>query len=325
MPVFNASGYVGQAIDSIIAQSFQSWELIVINDGSTDSSLSVIQERATADARIKIVSRENRGLVYSLNEGVDLANGRWVARMDADDISRPQRFSKQLQALSTADAQVCGTAFRTFGTAWPRIRQHEQRDRALKIQLLFDTCFAHPSVMMDASIAKRYRYDDQAKFIEDYDLWVRMALGGIRFCNVSDVLLDYRIHAGQITSEYRLHQVDKRIRIARHYQAQSGLGREIEQVHELLLSRGLALSGRELASCVQALTRFSRSSGNPEGVIERNVMQFLGRHSGVGLSAMVNLVRGSELSLLNKAILLGMSALRPEQGGLLLSWLKKLR
>lgn len=325
MPVFNAYDYVGQAMDSIFAQNFQDWELIVINDGSTDASLSVIQDRARADARIKVISRENRGLIYSLNEGVDLANGRWVARMDADDISRPQRFSRQLQALSAAEAQVCGTAFRTFGAVWPTIRRHEQSDQALKIQLLFDTCFAHPSIMMDSVSAKKYRYDEQAKFIEDYDLWVRMALAGVRFCNVKEVLLDYRIHAAQVTAKYKSQQVDSRIRIAQRYQTQSGLGGEIEQVHAMLLSRGLELPVNELISCVNALRRLSGASGNPEGVVERNVVQFLGRHSRVAWSVMAALLRGSELTLFQKAMLLGMSALGPAQGGVLMAWLKKFR
>lgn len=88
LPVFNAEKYISEAVASILAQSFTNFELIVINDGSTDNTLNILKSYQV-DSRVILISRENRGLVESLNEGIDLASGEWVARMDADDIALP--------------------------------------------------------------------------------------------------------------------------------------------------------------------------------------------------------------------------------------------
>ena len=97
LPVYNAEEYISEALKSILNQTYDNLEVVVVNDGSTDHSLHVI--RSLADKRVKIISRENRGLVASLNEGIDAASGDYIARMDADDISHPERISKQIRLL----------------------------------------------------------------------------------------------------------------------------------------------------------------------------------------------------------------------------------
>ncbi|HAS7841575.1 TPA: glycosyltransferase family 2 protein, partial [Vibrio cholerae] len=116
MSVYNGEKYLGEAIDSILKQTFSDFEFIIINDGSTDKTLEIIKSYMKKDDRIVLVSRENKGLIVSLNEGLDLAKGQYIARMDADDISIKSRFEKQIEFLdSNPDIGVCGTWVEVFG------------------------------------------------------------------------------------------------------------------------------------------------------------------------------------------------------------------
>ena len=111
MPVYNAQLYVEKAIKSILTQTFIDFEFIILDDGSTDNSLNILEQYAKQDIRIRIISRENKGLIVSLNELVEQARGQYVARMDADDISRPERFAMQVDFLSkNTDHIVVGSS-----------------------------------------------------------------------------------------------------------------------------------------------------------------------------------------------------------------------
>ena len=121
LPVYNAEKYLAEAIDSILNQTFTDFEFIIINDGSTDNSLSILQSYQTQDSRIRLFSRENKGIVMTMNEGIDLARGEWLARMDADDIAMPSRFERQLQHLKETSADICGAWIEFFGNTRQRI------------------------------------------------------------------------------------------------------------------------------------------------------------------------------------------------------------
>ena len=107
MPVYNAQRYVAEAVQSILTQTMGDFEFIIIDDGSTDDSTRILRDWAQRDSRIRLVSRPNTGLCVALNEGLAMANGRYIARMDADDISLPQRFALQLEYLKTHEKLVC--------------------------------------------------------------------------------------------------------------------------------------------------------------------------------------------------------------------------
>lgn len=217
MPVFNAGVYLSEAIDSILNQTFSDFELIIINDGSTDDSLNLLKEYEGLDARIVLISRENRGLVSTLNEAVDLARGTWLARMDQDDISIPHRFERQLAWLEAADADMCGSWAKLFGTKDTRILKHAQTDAAIKLELLFGTPFAHPAVMMKTEYLKQLRYDKAWEKCEDYDLWERAARAGWKMGNIPEVLLLYRQHADQLSSKSFVSQQQLTQKIRRRY------------------------------------------------------------------------------------------------------------
>lgn len=221
LPVYNAAKHVEQAVRSILEQTCRHFELIIINDGSCDGSLEILQRLRNADERIVLVSRENRGLVRTLNEGIAMARGDWIARMDADDIALPQRFERQLAWLEASGADLCGSWFKRFGGAEPGVIRVRQDDEAIKMEMLFASPFAHPAVMMRAALIKTLRYDPQWEKAEDYDLWVRAAQAGWTMSNVPEILLLYRVHSDQISSSAaeRQRALARQIRLRywRHY------------------------------------------------------------------------------------------------------------
>lgn len=182
-------------------QSYSNFEFIIIDDGSTDSTLSILQKYAHLDSRITLISRENRKLVATLNEMVDIAKGDWIARMDADDISHPERFQRQLNLLKISGADICGSWIKFFGDNSNRIWRTHESNAEIMTDMLFKCPLAHPSVMIRASLLKKLKYRSNYIHAEDYDLWVRSAMGGLVFANVPGVLLSYRIHINQISTK----------------------------------------------------------------------------------------------------------------------------
>ena len=217
LPVFNAEKFVAQAIESILQQTFTDFELIVIDDGSNDRSLEILKKYASSDKRITIISRENRGLVASLNQGIAAACGQWIARMDADDIALPQRFERQLQWLAKTDADICGSWVKLFGTPDRRVIKHPQTDEAIKMKMIFCTPFAHPAVMIKTEFIKQLRYNKVWEKCEDYDLWERATRAGGKMINVPEILLLYRQHKKQISTTAFAKQQQLSQKIQRRY------------------------------------------------------------------------------------------------------------
>jgi len=198
LPCWNAAAHLQATLDSLTAQTFTDFECIAIDDGSTDSTLTLLQTHAEGDPRFRIISRENRGLIATLNEAVAAAHGEWIARMDADDIAHPARLEKQLVHLRQTGADLCGSWICFFGDRrgeW----QLPVEDEAIKAHLMFNTALAHPTVMARASLLKAHPYDPAMSCAEDYALWCELAICGAAFSNVPESLLDYRTHAGQIS------------------------------------------------------------------------------------------------------------------------------
>jgi glycosyltransferase involved in cell wall biosynthesis len=200
LPVFNGGEFLEEAVRSILTQTFHDFELIAIDDGSTDATLQILQGLKRQDARVFVVSRENLGLVATLNQGVQMARGTWIARMDADDIAEPTRLERQIKWLDQTGADICGSWVKLFGRSDGRILKHPQFDSAIKAELLFGSSFAHPTVVMRRELAKHFPYDADWDSCEDYELWCRAALFGWRMTNVPESLLRYRQHNNQVSS-----------------------------------------------------------------------------------------------------------------------------
>jgi len=219
LPVYNGGAFLGAAIESIVKQSFTDFELLMIDDGSTDSSLELMRKYAAKDTRIRILTRENRGLVSTLNEMIGMARGAWIARMDADDIALSDRFARQLEWLEQSGADVCGCWVQRFGGSDKREVRFYESDVQIKAELMFCSPFAHPSIMFRTTLARIYPYDDNWIKAEDYDLWVRAAQAGWIMTNLPQVQLLYRTHAGQVSIQAAAFQQEQGRKIRAKYWA----------------------------------------------------------------------------------------------------------
>lgn len=214
MPVYNGAEYLREAIDSMLRQTFGDFEFLIINDGSTDQSVEIIE--SYSDPRIRLVNNgSNLGLISTLNKGVDLAKGEYVARMDCDDISSPTRLEKQLAFMeSHPDVGVCGTWANVFTEDSSYILKHPTDHDGIKCFMFINSAIAHPTVMLRRSpfVANDLRYDMAFQHAEDYELWLR-ASRYVRLANIPEVLLDYRISASQVSSVYRQEQWETAARV----------------------------------------------------------------------------------------------------------------
>lgn len=200
MPAYNAEKYIKEAIDSILAQTFSDFEFIIIDDGSSDDTVDII--KSYKDDRIVFLQNErNMGVAATLNRGLEIASGEYIARMDADDISLPDRLKKQKDYMDNhPKCAVCGSGIECFG-AMAQKRLFSQTHDALKVDLLFGCCLAHPSVMMRKDVIKSLGgYDLEYNGVEDYELWCRVA-DTSNLASIPDILFKYRIHPTQITQQ----------------------------------------------------------------------------------------------------------------------------
>lgn len=201
MPVYNAEKYLKESIESILNQTYKNFEFIIINDGSTDDSLKIINYYAAKDNRIRIISRENKGLVYSLNQGIKLAKGKYIARMDADDISIIDRFEKQIKYFDKNEVDILGSFMKYFGDITENDLSQECNmnsninDQNCEIAFLKSCALCHSSVMMKKSIFRNLiEYNCNFSHGEDYDLWLRALKSGYKIKKIEKVLVNMRCH-----------------------------------------------------------------------------------------------------------------------------------
>lgn len=204
MSVFNGEKYLREAVDSILAQTLTDFEFIIVDDGSTDRSLEIIQSYARQDARILVVRQaENLGLAKSLNRGIALARGDLIARMDADDISLPDRFETQVQFLyENPDVDLVGSWVEFIdqnGKTTGEVSKYPGSAMGLRWGLFFENHLWHPTVMARRSFFDCADvYDEAFDTTQDYELWARSNLHS-RYRNIQKVLLKYRMHDSSIS------------------------------------------------------------------------------------------------------------------------------
>jgi glycosyltransferase involved in cell wall biosynthesis len=201
MPVYNGAAFLREAIGSILGQTATGFELLVVNDGSTDDTSAIL--RATRDSRLRVIDNgANLGLITSLNRGLDAASGEFVARMDADDIALPRRLERQAAFLrSSPGTGLCGTWFRTIGEGRSTVVRPPAGPEDMAAKLFYESPLAHPTVMFRRALFAEHglRYSPDFAHAEDYDLWTRAA-EVTALANLPEVLLQYRQHAEQVSS-----------------------------------------------------------------------------------------------------------------------------
>lgn len=215
MPTYNTSvSYLREAVDSILAQTFRDFEFLIIDDGSTNESVAYLN--ALIDPRIRVIrNQSNIGITKSLNIGFREARGKYIARMDGDDIAFPERFEKQLAFMeSHPDVIVCGALADCFTDepgADRRVRaQREMEDmESYRVRMLFaNPGPMHPTAFFNRELLRRYNiwYDEELVYAQDYGMWMTVSRYG-RICILPEVLLYRRMADGRISKAHREKQI----------------------------------------------------------------------------------------------------------------------
>ena len=214
MPVYNASKYLHEAIQSVLNQTFNDFELIILNDNSTDNSLEIIRDFIKKDRRIILINKhQNVGPAQLRNEGFEISKGEFIALMDADDIAHPERFEKQIEVFNNdSKLGVCGTWYTMFGEGINDfIFKQNEFHEDIKVKLLYECCIGNPTAMIRKSELGNQKYNPEMVIVEDYDLWTRL-INITKFYNIQESLLRYRWHETNITklkeeNSKKMHQI----------------------------------------------------------------------------------------------------------------------
>lgn len=208
MSVYNGEKYLREAVDSIFGQTFGDFEFIIINDGSTDKTQEILD--TYKDPRIVQINQDNMGLTGSLNKGLHIARGEYIARMDSDDISLPHRLERQLSFMdANPEIGICGSWVEIIGEkgeskdTW----RYPTEPGAIRCKMLFESALAHPSVMMRRTLflERGLCYNKSYTRSQDYELWVR-ASRYTSLANIGEVLLLYRLHTSQVGRQSTVEQ-----------------------------------------------------------------------------------------------------------------------
>jgi len=196
MPVYNGEKFLKEAVVSILNQTYNDFEFLIVYDESSDGTLSVIQEFLKKDTRIVLINGEKEGISGALNKGIKEAKGKYIARMDADDISLPTRFEKQISHMQDLELDICGGHSLLIDSDGKingigiMPRSHD----LCGLSMMFMIYSAHSSVIIRKSFLTDYslKYKEKGYF-EDFDMWTRMFSAGAKFGNVDDIVIRYRI------------------------------------------------------------------------------------------------------------------------------------
>lgn len=198
MPAFNSERYIAEAIKSVLAQTYQNFELIIVDDGSTDRTREII-ESFTDPRIIKVYSDRNRGLITTRNRIAQLAKGKYLALLDADDQAFPNRLALQVTYLENNHADLCGADHWTLNQVSGQLKSSKQRHSNADIHALLSVCspVCNPAMMGHLDIFRQFPYKASYLHAEDYCLWTEIALAGYRFANIKKKLITYRLHSTQ--------------------------------------------------------------------------------------------------------------------------------
>ena len=239
MSVYNGETYLAEAVESVINQTFKNWELVIINDCSSDATSEILADFSLKDERIKVHTNEvNLKLPTSLNKAISLCEGKYIARMDADDICLPDRLEKQFKFMEeNSDVALSSCRFLTVkngvyasGGAGGRCDF-----KALKSMLLVANPILHPGVIAKAEVMKRFNYDTTLTCTEDLELWTRMVMENQKIQILPECLLIYRLHDKQITSTTLERQHTEVLKIQQKYY-ETLLEKMAEETHKFYIS-----------------------------------------------------------------------------------------
>ena len=255
MPCYNAAETVEEALDSISRQTLSDFEVVAVDDGSTDSTLATLRDWAGGDARFRVLSRPHGGVIAAANAGWEACRAPYLARMDADDHAHPQRLARQVAFL---DEHPGVAAVSSLVKAFPEDQVREGfriyirwlnslvTNEDIRREMFIESPLPNPSVTMRADWMKRMGGYQKIGWPEDYDLWLRMYLAGARFAKIPEVLLEWREHPKRITRTDSRYSLENFIRAKAHYLARGPLtGRDA------VIVWGAGMMGRRLSKHLQ--------------------------------------------------------------------------
>ncbi len=214
IPIHNGARWVGETLDSIFQQSFQDFELILVDDASSDDLRAALQLHP--DPRLRVIHlHQNLGVAGARNHGVALARGHYIGFCDADDLCLLDRFQHQIDYLEQhPEISVCGSGFTCFDTEDRETVSHPGTPDAIRLALMRGNCFGMSTMMGRAALFRAHPFDQDMSPTEDFDLWARLAAQGVGMANLPQSLLRYRVHAQQASQvkSARLDQLARRIR-----------------------------------------------------------------------------------------------------------------
>lgn len=214
LPAYNAEKFIRGAVESILAQSYGNFELLIINDGSTDNTVSIVE--SIKDPRIRLVHNErNMGLIATLNRGLDRIETPYMARMDADDLSHPRRLQKQLDFMEkNPDIGISSCWFETIGGNEKQVSRYGEEDKAIRFNTLYQNHLCHAAAIFRMDVMNRHqlRFDPKYQHAEDYELWSR-ALRHTRLANIPEVLYTVRSHGGSVSKQHRQIQLQNSVKV----------------------------------------------------------------------------------------------------------------
>jgi glycosyltransferase involved in cell wall biosynthesis len=222
MPTYNNEAFLKQAIGSVFLQSFQDWELIIIDDGCTDGTKEIVSGFLTGDNKVVYVKHEQQmGLVFSLNQAVALAKGEYLARLDGDDawISKT-KLEKQVEFLNgNSDYGLIGTWAEVCSVAGKKLYNFKPAvlDLEIRRQILLRNCFIHSSILVRKDALKQAGgYKADKKYVEDYSLWLELGKK-YKFGNIPEIMVSYRVNKSGVTQTKNKEQIKAALALIKEY------------------------------------------------------------------------------------------------------------
>jgi glycosyltransferase involved in cell wall biosynthesis len=265
-PVYNMEAFIGPAIESVLAQTMGDFELVLVDDCSTDNSMSIMQDYAARDGRIRIYSTPVNSWAHAAgNVGLDHARGEYVAILDADDLLPPDRFEKQLAVLdANPDIDVCGGWMQLFDESDKLLATFQRDDLQIRMGMVFDSTMGHGTAMIRRSVIEDHgiRYDTDIYYAHDYHFFTQLAFDGhATFTSIPEVVYLYRWHAAQTSNARRVEQIGYSDQVRRSVLARFGI------VDEDIVETHLRLARKEaqrIENPVEALTAYfeAMAAGN---------------------------------------------------------------
>ena len=271
MPVYNAGIDLIEAVQSILDQTFSDFEFVIVNDGSTDNSMELLQQ--FNDSRIRIINNDgNKGLIASLNIGLELCVGEYIVRMDQDDISLPTRIEKQVEFMDQhPEYGLIGSWFQDFGdNIESKLVCYSSDDTQIRIRHLYQTHISHPTALLRNSVIKENNLKFDPAFVhgEDYEFWVRMS-AYCKLSNIPELLVLKRDHIHNITNKYAQTMQDTCAKVKLKQFHQMGVELQVDDVnlYSKFADGEWAFNIEEMDKLTQLLEKIKRANEQSEFIL----------------------------------------------------------